>query len=59
MMIVKRVGGAKSNKVICANKDCENYDTTAIKLFYPSSAYCSLRCKLNDEDASHNEKYGD
>jgi ribosomal protein S27AE len=46
-------------KVICANKKCPNYSDSAVLKKYPSSVYCSLRCKYADEDNSHNERYGD
>lgn len=49
----------KVGAAICANKACPKYDPKAVMYLYPSSVYCSVRCKYADEDQTHNEKYGD
>jgi hypothetical protein len=49
----------KSNAAICANKDCPKFDQKAVMMLYPSSVYCSLRCKYTDTDTTHKETYGD
>ena len=49
----------KVGSAICANKNCPLYDEKAVMLLYPSSVYCSIKCKYNDEDSTHQEKYGD
>lgn len=48
------------NKVICANEDCPHFSQKAVGIKYPSSAYCSLKCKYTDKKFhAHNETYGD
>lgn len=49
----------KTGAKICANKNCPKYNPKAIMYLYPSSVYCSVECKYNDEDAAHKETYGD
>jgi hypothetical protein len=47
-------------KLICANKDCKYFSAEAIMKKYPSSVYCSTKCKYTDKNYSeHNESYGD
>lgn len=50
----------ENKKIICANEDCPNYNEKAVNAKYPSSAYCSLKCKYTDKKFhAHNETYGD
>jgi hypothetical protein len=44
---------------ICANRECLHYDMDAVMMLYPSSVYCSTKCKYNDTDMTHKESYGD
>jgi len=50
----------KTGAKICANRQCPNFDPKAIKYLYPSSVYCSIKCKYSDDEYNlHNETYGD
>lgn len=49
----------KVGAAICANKECPKYDKKAVMYLYPSSVYCSLKCKYEDKDSTHRETYGD